>query len=61
MKIADDQKEWVRRASVSNAIASAELEGVPVTQEMRNLLERTSRDELSESEIREAILAIAFG
>lgn len=61
MKIVDDEKEWIRRASVGNAIASAELEGLTVTQEMRDLLERTSRDELSEPEIREAILVIARG
>lgn len=61
MKVADDKKEWIRCASVSNAIASAELEGLTVTQEMRDVLERTSRDELNESEIREAIPAIARG
>ena len=54
-----EQSEWLRLATLENAIASGELEGFQFTPAMRDLLDRSSRGLISEAEFDREVLALA--
>lgn len=51
--------EWLRIATLENAIASGEMEGLVYTPAMRDLLERSSRGLVSEEAFDRAVLELA--